>query len=361
MSRLNDLKLFDTCLPELSELRGASGDEGAVRRFIKEKVKPLCGEVFTDTMGNLYAHKQKEGRPRVLLTAHMDEVAMLITKIRDDGELEYDYAGIDCRVMPGRRVVIGENAVMGVIGTKPIHLQSEEEYASSVKHKDLTIDIGAKDKEDAAKYVSVGDYACFTTKFEEFGEGLFTGKALDDRVGCAVLIELLKGDYDLDLFAAFTVQEEAGVRGANLAADHVHPQLALNFEGTTANDMPEAKGHETVTKVGFGPALTFMDRGTIVPARVFDALKNAANKAGIPYQLRCGTNGMTDIGRIHTDVGGCLSGGISVPCRYIHSAQSVASQEDLLNTIRLADSFLSDPAAIEGLLSPAAFEKGDRK
>lgn len=342
MSRLSELKLYDTLLPELSNIPGVSGNEGAVRRFLKEKLSSFCSEVFTDTMGNLYLHKKKEGRPVIALTAHMDEVGMLITKLRDDGELEYSPAGLDCRVMPGRRVAVGKDAVPGVIGTKPIHLQSDEEYGSSVPHKDLTIDIGAKDKTDAEKYVHVGDYACFTTKFSEFGEGLFTGKALDDRVGCAVIAELLREDYDCDLWVCFTVQEEVGLRGANLVADHVHPDLVLNFEGTTANDMPEVKGHATVTRVGFGPAITFMDRGTVVRAELFDALRETAKAHGIPFQLRQGTNGRTDIGRIHTDLGGCIAGGISLPCRYIHSAQSVASWEDMKNMLLLADAFLND-------------------
>ncbi len=342
MSRLNELKLADTFLKELSELRAVSGDEGAVRRFIREKVTPLCDEVFTDTMGNLYAHKKKEGAPVVALTAHMDEVGLLIKKIRDDGELEYDHAGLDPRVMPGRRVAIGKDGVPGVIGTKAIHLQSEEDYYAAVPHKDLTVDIGAKDKADAEKYVKIGDYACFTTKFEEFGEGRFTGKALDDRVGCAVIMELLKQSYDCDLYAAFTVQEEAGLRGANLVADHVKPDLVLNFEGTTANDMPEVKGHETVTSLGRGPALTFMDGGTIVDVKLFDALRETAKAHDIPFQLRKGVNGRTDIGRIHTDLGGCRAGGISLPCRYIHSAQSVACWEDMKNMILLADAFLND-------------------
>ena len=340
MSRLNELKLNDTCLAELSNLPGVSGDEGAVRRYIKEKLAPVCDEIIVDTMGNLFAHKKKEGRPIVALTAHMDEVGMLITKIRDDGELEYDHAGLDCRVMPGRRVRVGKDGVPGVIGTKPIHLQSDEDYESSVPHKDLTIDIGAKDKDDAAKYVSVGDYACFTTKFSEFGEGLMCGKALDDRVGCTALMELIKEDFDCDLWACFTVQEEAGLRGANLVADRVKPDIVLNFEGTTANDMPDAKGHETVTTVGRGPAITFMDGDTVVRPAMFDALREAAKAEGIPFQLRRGTNGRTDIGRIHPDMGGCLAGGISVPCRYIHSAMSVASQEDLIDAIRLGGAFL---------------------
>lgn len=340
MSRLNELTLFDTALPELSALRGVSGNEGEVRRYIKERMLPLCDEVFTDTMGNLYAHKKREGRPRIALTAHMDEVGMMVRRIRDDGELEYAQAGLDPRVLPGRRVVVGKD-VPGIIGVKPIHLQSDEEYETAIPHRELTVDIGAKDKADAEKYVKIGDPICFVTPFEELGEGLMTGKALDDRIGCAVIMELMKNDYDFDIFAAFTVQEEAGVRGSELVADHTNPALVINFEGTTANDMPDSKGHEQVCEVGRGPALTFMDRGTVVLPRVFDALRQAALDNGVPFQLRRGTNGMTDMGRIHRDLAGCLACGISVPCRYIHSASGVASFEDFKNAAKLADAFLS--------------------
>lgn len=342
MSRLSELKLRSTLLPELSDLYGVSGNEGPVRKFLRSNLIKYSDENFTDTMGNLYLHKKKEGRPVIALTAHMDEVGMLIRSVRDDGELEYSPAGLDCRIMPGRRVAIGTENVPGIIGTKPIHLQSDEEYESSIKHKDLTIDIGAKDKDDALKYVKPGDYACFTTKFSELGDGMFTGKALDDRVGCTVLSELIKEDYDCDLWFCFTVQEEVGLRGASLVADHVHPDLVLNFEGTTANDIPDAKGHETVTRVGYGPAITFMDGGTVVRPELFDALRETAKAHGIPFQLRQGTKGRTDIGRIHSDLGGCAAGGISLPCRYIHSAQSVGSWNDMKNMILLADAFLKE-------------------
>jgi len=337
-------------LRELSNLCGVSGDEGDVRRFIKKLVEPLADEVFTDTMGNLYARKRgKEGAPVVAFCAHMDEVGMLITKILENGELKYHCAGLDPRIMPGRRVVVGHNKVPGVIGSKAIHLQSDEEFEHSFKHKELTIDVGAKDKADAEKYIEIGDYACFATEFCEFGEGLVSGKALDDRVGCAILIELLKDNYDCDFYAVFTVQEECGLRGASVVADNIHPALAVILEGTTANDMPEVKGHQSVTRVGFGPALTFMDRGVMVRPQMLDALRSAANEAGINYQLRQGTKGGTDIDMIHKAVGGCIGGGISVPCRYIHSASSVAAKTDIESAYRLSHAFLSTKKYMEVL------------
>lgn len=337
-------------LKALSRICGVSGDEGEVRRYIKAQAEPYADEIFTDTVGNLYVHKRgKEGAPVVAFAAHMDEVGMLIWKILDNGELKYDYAGLDPRIMPGRRVLIGHDKVPGVIGCKAIHLQSDEEFEHSFPHKDLTIDIGAKDKADAEKYVNLGDYACFDTEFIELGEGLVSGKAFDDRVGCSILLELLKDSYDCGFYAVFTVQEECGLRGASVVGYNIRPDVAVILEGTTANDMPEVKGHQCVTRLGCGPALTIMDRGVMVRPQMLDALRSAADEAGVKYQLRQGTKGGTDIDMIHKAVGGCIGGGISVPCRYIHSASSVCSLFDIEGAYKLAHAFLSTKKYMEVL------------
>lgn len=326
-------------LKALSNLYGVSGDEGAIRSFLKKELAPLSLEIWTDGMGNLYAHKPGNG-PRIMCCAHMDEVGMLVRKIEDDGRLRYDQAGLDPRVVVSKRVAVGKDRIPGVIGCKAIHLQSEDEFKSTFPHKELTIDIGAKDKADAEKKVKIGDYVAFTTEFSLFGDGLMKGKALDDRIGCAEVAELLKNDYDCDFFGVFTVQEEAGLRGAQAAVYNVKPALCLVLEGTTANDMPEVPAHKRVTQVGFGPAISFIDRTTLVRAPMFEALKQTAAAAGIPWQLRQGATGGTDGGVIHKALSGCFSGGISVPCRYIHSPVSVASVSDFENAYRLADAFL---------------------
>ena len=169
---------------------------------------------------------------------------------------------------------------------------------------------------------------------------MIAAPAVDDRVGCAIALELLKNTYACDFYAVFTVQEELGLRGAQAAVYNVKPDVAIALEGTTANDMPQAEGHEHVTKVGGGPAISFMDGATIVKPKMFEALKRAAKEAGIPFQLRQGTRGGTDAGAIHKALSGCIAGGISVPCRYIHSPSSIASIRDFENAYRLADSFL---------------------
>ena len=309
-------------LEALCNLNGVSGDEGRVRRYIRDIAKDYADEVWVDTMGNLYAHKKGEGR-RVMACAHMDEVGMIVWGAMDNGLLAYQAGGIDPRVVVSKRVVIGPDEVPGVIGSKAIHLQSREEFSHVLGHNELFIDIGAKDKADALKYVNPGDYVSFTTKWERYGED-----------------KMKANSYDCDFYAVFTVQEELGLRGAQAAVYNVKPEVALILEGTTANDMPEAEGHQHVTKVGAGPAISFMDGGTIVRPKMFEALKRTAKEAGIPFQIRQGTRGGTDAGAIHKALSGCITGGISVPCRYIHSPSSVASIRDFENAYKLADSFL---------------------
>jgi endoglucanase len=271
----------------------------------------------------------------------MDEVGMLVRGILEDGTLAYDAKGIDPRCVVGKRVRVGESGLPGVIGAKAIHMQTEEEFASVWEHRALYVDIGAKDKADAEANAAVGDFICFDTRFMRLG-ALLSGKALDDRIGCAILMQLLQNTYACDFYAAFTVQEELGLRGAITAAYAVRPQLALVLEATTANDLPGLRPDESVTRVGGGAAITMMDGVTMALPRMFFALKAAAEQNGIPYQVRQGTRGGTDGGSIHTALAGCPVGGISVPCRYIHSPCGVASGEDIQAAYALAHAFLKE-------------------
>jgi len=323
----------------LSELYGVSGNETRVRAYIKRELSPLADEVLVDPVGNLYFHKKGNGR-RVMLAAHMDEVGMIVRGITDAGTLLYDAGGIDPRVVVSKRVVVGKDDVPGVIGAKAIHLQSSEERSRALKHTDLYIDIGAKDKADAERLVKKGDYVSFTTKFDRFGDGLVKGKALDDRIGCAIIMELFQEKYDCDLWAVFTVQEELGLRGATVTANRVKPDVALILEGTTANDVAETPTHRSVTTVGAGAAITFMDGRTIVPEKMMVTLRETAKREGIAWQMRKGTAGGTDAGIIHRSLSGVICGGISVPCRYIHSPVSIASIGDIEAAYRLARTFL---------------------
>ena len=327
-------------LKKLCAIPGVSGHEGPVRAFLKAELASLGHESFIDPLGNLYFHRQGPG-PCIMLAAHMDEVGMVVSGVRDDGTLAYSQAGIDSRAMAGKRVRIGKNGLPGVVGCKAIHLQKEDEFKRAFPHEELYLDIGAKDKAEAQNAVSIGDVVYFDTAPIEIG-GLLCSKALDDRIGCAVLAELIKEEIECDLWAVFTVQEELGLRGAMAAVHHVRPELALVLDGTTANDLPGVAPSKAVTRVGKGAAITVMDRRTLALPEMVAALVKTAEAHNISYQLRQGVMGGTDGGAIHLALTGCPVGGISVPCRYIHSPNSLASHGDIQAAYELARAFLKD-------------------
>lgn len=329
----------------LSNLPGVGGDEAAVADAIWAHVADRAGTGRIDALGNLIV-RRGHGGPRVLIDAHMDEVGLLVHQITDEGWLRFHtVGGIDPRVLPGAAVRVGrdgENGVPGVIGTKPIHLQSADDRKRVIPVKDLAIDIGASSREQAEKAVAPGAYATFATRAGPFGEGLIRGKALDDRVGCAILASVLNDadDPGCELHGVFAVQEEIGLRGAGPAAYAVAPDLALALEGTTCADLPGVDPPGQVTSLGKGPALTFMDRGLIADRRLNALLEEAAAASRIPYQWKGAVSGGTDAGRIHVSRGGVPSAVVSVPCRYIHSPCAVAAQADVAHALELVRAFL---------------------
>ncbi len=333
-------------LKRLTESRGVSGDEGEVRALIREEVVSLADQVYVDRIGNLIA--VKKGRKldkKVMLSAHMDEVGLIITGIGENGMLRFHtIGGMDERILVSKRVLIGPDKIPGVIGAKAIHLQEPDERTKALKQSQLYIDIGMSSKEGAEKVVKLGDYVVFDSSYVEFGEGLVKAKALDDRVGCAIAVEMLRERYDFTLVAAFTVQEEVGLRGAEVAAYHIEPDLALVLEGTTCSDVADVEEHLQATRIGRGPALSIMDRSSIAHQDVLKKLVDTANTYGIPYQYRETTMGGNDGGRIHISRGGVPTASVSVPCRYIHSPVSVCSKMDFDNCSRLVKAFLLNTA-----------------
>jgi len=349
-------------LEALSNAFGPSGNEGEVRDLIVEAVRPHVAGLESDTMGNLFARKGEGNVPiRVMLDAHMDEVGLMITHIEDEGWLRFDtVGGLDPRLLPGKRVRIGPNRVPGLIGLKPIHLTKQEEATRVSELHDLTIDIGAQDGDQARQAVSVGDCAVFDTCFERLGGspspsdwqvGRVKGKAFDDRVGCAVLIEVLRDGYPVEVLGAFTVQEEVGLRGAQVAAYALRPDLAIVLEGTVADDLPDQEGPPPATRLGHGPAITLMDRSFIADRRLVDWLIEAAEAEGIPYQFKRPNVGGTDGGAIHRSRAGVPTVALSVPCRYIHSPAAVMDLEDFWHTVALLR------AALARL--PSVWQSGD--
>lgn len=329
-------------LRRLAEAPGVSGDEGEVRAILREEIKGRADEIFSDTIGNLYARKGKGKTPRVMLASHMDEVGLIVIGYEKSGLLRVDTVGsIDNRVLLSKAVVVGRNRIMGVIGAKAVHLQKKAERKKAIPIENLLVDIGARTQDEAEKLAKVGDYIAFCAKTRDIGDNCLCGKAFDDRAGCAVLAEVLKEDYDLELTAVFTVQEEVGLRGAGVAAFAVQPDIALVVEGTAAADVIGSKEHGYSTKLGKGPAITIMDASYIAPRPMIDLLVKTAEKLAIPHQFRHLTGAATDAGKISQSLEGIMTGVVSIPCRYIHSPASIISQEDWQNTVRLIKGVLN--------------------
>jgi putative aminopeptidase FrvX len=329
----------------LSEAFGPSGQEAEVRDIIKEAVGGHVDEMRVDHLGNLITRKGDPTAPRVMLAAHMDEVGFMINGVDRTGLLRFAKFGIEDRILPSKAVLVGPKRIPGIIGVKPFHLQEPSERERVIGADTLYIDIGAKSKEDAEKHVKLGDYAVFDTKFTLFGSGKVKGRALDDRMGCMVLIETLKNTFaGLNLYGVFTVQEEVGLRGAAVAAYAVEPRYGVVLEGTICSDTPGSEPHQHGTTQGAGPAISLMDQGTVANRAMVHALVRVAEAKGVPYQYRRVTAGGNDAARIHLAHEGAPCCVLSVPCRYIHSPVAVASLEDFANTVRLLGLFLEEIA-----------------
>lgn len=331
-------------LGQLSEAAGVSGWEGEVRAVIRGHLEKMGVPYRTDNLGNIIAYRgpDDEGAGlRVMLAAHMDEVGLVVSAIDKSGLLRFrKVGGIDDRVLVSKRVLVGRSRIPGVIGAKPIHLQKPKEQENPFRSEELFVDIGAKSKEEAEKVAKVGDPIVFATRFTRLGDRCARGKAFDDRAGCLVLLLALREKYRVPVYGVFTVQEEVGLRGAQAAAYAIEPALGLALEGTVCSDTPGSEEHLQGTKLGAGPAISVMDAATIHNRRVIERLEEVARRAGIPHQLRRTTLGGNDAGRIHLARAGAAAGGLSVPCRYIHSPASVLDLEDLVNTYRLLVEFL---------------------
>lgn len=337
---------------ELSLAFGPSGCEDAVRSLIVEQIKGDCDNYTVDKAGNLIAvirgrgpDYDKKNPRKLMLSAHMDEVGFMITAITEEGYLKFaTVGGIDPRVLCGRHVQVGDEKrrIHGVIASKAIHLQTSEERSKTTPVKNMYIDIGAKDAEDAGKYVSVGDYAVFDSEFVTFGKdgAKIKGKALDDRAGCAMLIEIMRDfhgtpcNMPFDVYFAFTTCEEVGISGANVAAFGIAPDTAIILEATAVNDLPGA-GRNFVSKQGEGGTLSLCDRGTVYDMGFIDYARQTAEQNGLKCQLKQAFTGGTDAAHIQRSLTGVRVLGLSLPTRYIHSASNVALYEDFEQTYKL--------------------------
>ena len=334
-------------LKDLCRLPGVSGDEDRVRDFIRAKAAPYASSIRTDALGNLIVFKKgrKTTGNKLLLAAHMDEVGVIVTRITDEGFLKFGFVGgVDRRVAIGKPVLIGDKQVPGVIGLKAIHLVGREEMKKVPKTDALYIDIGAKDRETAEKLVALGDYGSFIGEPEAFGQGFLKSKAIDDRVGCAIMLELLKEELPLDVTFAFTAQEEVGTRGAFAATFSVTPEVALVLETTTAADSPAVEKHRQVCAPGKGPVISYMDGGTIYDRGLFEDLRRLAEDNHIPWQTKEYIAGGNDARTIQRTKSGVRVAAISAAVRYLHAPASVGSMADFENMLKLTRLFLLDQA-----------------
>jgi tetrahedral aminopeptidase len=336
-------------LERLCNACAVSGDEGEIRKIILEQVEAYADEIKIDALGNLLVtclgssggKKAAGKRPRVMLAAHMDEIGLMLTYDEGDGVYRFEaVGGIDERVMAGKAVFVGKEGLPGVIGVKPVHLVEKDERERRLTVDNLRVDVGP-----VGGRVKVGDRATFATRFTRLGSSLL-GKAMDDRLGVATLIELVKhAPPNIDLLAAFTVQEEVGLRGAKVAAYTFNPDMAIALDSTPAFDLPLDDGEENTrynTRLGGGPAIYIADGATISDPRLIRHLVNTAEKYGLPYQFRQPGGGGTDAGAIHKQRGGIPSVSVSVPGRYAHTPATIVRLDDWRNTLALVHAALTD-------------------
>ena len=338
------ITVIDT-LKALCALSGVSGDEGEVRDYIINAAGKCSADVNTDVMGNVIVYKKGAKTPanKIMMCAHMDEVGVIVTNITDDGFLKFStVGGVDVRVIVGKMVKFGKERIFGIIGTKAMHFFKGKDREKAAEINDLYIDIGVRSREDAEKLVKLGDTGAFDDEIREFGDGLIKAKAIDDRFGCSVLLELMKTDLPVDCTFVFSVQEEVGLRGAGTAAFRVAPDIALIVEGTTSADYPAVTDNKKICKIGSGAVIPFMDNGTIYDRELYSLLAGIAYKNGILRQTKTVIAGGTDSAAVQRSRAGVKTVGIAAPVRNLHSPSCVAKITDMEAVYKLAELFLEE-------------------
>ncbi len=309
-----------------------------MRKFLN----PYVDEVKEDNLGNIIGIREgKKNAPKIMLAGHMDEIGLLVKTISKEGFLQFmKLGGIDDRVLLAQKVQVHTEkaALHGIVGSKPPHIQKEDERKRVMTYDELFVDIGASSLEEAKKMgVRIGDPIEFDVKYAKIGKNIAIGKAFDDRAGCAAMIETMKrlGKTESTIYAVGTVQEEVGCRGATTSAFGLCPDVGIALDVTVAGDTPGVKENDAPIKLGKGPSIEIADSLLITHPKVLRLLIAAAEENKIPYQLEAGLPGGTDAGRISLAREGVPSGTISLPTRYIHSPTSLINLADAENLIKL--------------------------
>ncbi|MBE6687950.1 MAG: M42 family metallopeptidase [Ruminococcaceae bacterium] len=319
-------------LKELCDAKGVSGNDDEVKNIIIREIKPYCERLYVDKVGNLIAYKKGEKTPKnkMMFSAHTDEVGLMITGILDDGTLTFEpVGGIDSRVLSAKRVRVGE--LPGVICSKPIHCKTAEERKKATPYRELVIDIGANSKKQAQQYVKIGDTVTFFTEFAKFGENKIKAKALDDRLGCWLMCNLIKCETKYDAYFAFTQCEEVGCRGAMSAAAHIKPDIGVILETTTAADISGVSGDKRVCLQDGGAVLSIIDNGTVYDRNIYNAAVECAERSGIKWQTKTYVSGGNDSRAVQRAGNGAKVLAVSAPCRYLHTPSCVVDLRDAEN------------------------------
>jgi len=334
-------------LKTICETPGAPGFEDRIRKVVIEEIKSLVDEWYIDPIGNLITFKKGKANKKVLVAAHMDEISFIVTYIEDDGFVRFHpLGGFDPKTLTSQRVIVhGKKDLIGVMGSKPIHIMKPEEKNKVAAISDYFIDLGMS-KEEVVKYINIGDAVTRERELIEMGDCV-NSKSIDNRVSVFVLIETLKElqgkELPFDLYSVFTVQEEVGLRGIMPAAHAIEPDFGINIDTTIAYDIPGALAYETITSLGKGTAIKILDGTIICDSRMVKFMKFTADKHGIQWQPEILTAGGTDSAGIQRyGKGGSVCGAISIPTRHIHSVIEMANKQDILNSIKLLKTCLQE-------------------
>ena len=341
------MSLNISLLKEICETPGAPGREEPIRQVVLREVQSLADEVSVDNLGNVIAVKKGKSDDRVMIGAHMDEISFIVTHIDEEGFARFHtLGGFDPKTLTAQRVIVhGKKPVIGVMGTKPIHLMDAEDRSKAPKIKDFFIDFGMP-ADQVNALVSVGDVVTRERTLIEMGDCV-NSKSIDNRVSVFILIEALRKleNPPYDVYAVFTVQEEVGIRGAHVAAHSINPRFGFGLDTTIAFDLPGAQGHEKITELGKGAAIKIMDSSVISDVRMVEYLKKTAEKHSIPWQPEILTAGGTDTAAIQrSGKFGAISGCISIPTRHIHSVIEMSHKVDIQASIDLLTHSLQDLA-----------------
>ena len=332
---------MDELLNKLLRAAGISGHEKEISAIMKQELEKTCDEVKIDNFGNVIGRKGSAGK-KIMLAAHMDEIGLMVKYISKEGYINFiKVGGIDDRILPGQRVVIKakKGDILGIIGSKPPHLQKEEEKKQPVKYEDMFIDIGCKNKEEALEKISLGDTVIFEPNSGKLNGNLYYGKAVDDRVGCFVLLKVMERlKVNAEIYAVGTAQEEVGLKGARTSSFKIDPDFAIAIDTTMAGDTPQTKESESPLKLGEGVAIIMIEasgRGIIVSENMKDIFIATAKEQKIKHQLAVIEGGMTDGAMIYMNREGVPTAVLSVPTRYVHAPTSVFSIDDVNSAIGL--------------------------